>query len=80
MTEDIVKQFIHKLFNSDFGKEGKAIRDEKLPYQKLFLTQKICLITKRIICYLPLRLKKLCMVFWEKARTGITKKNGEFFN
>lgn len=35
MTEDIVKQFIHKLFNSDFGKEGKAIRDEKLPYINL---------------------------------------------
>lgn len=35
MTEDIVKQFIHRLFNSDLSKDGKSIREEKLPYINL---------------------------------------------
>ena len=35
MTEELVKVFIHKLLNSDLNKEGKTIRDEKLPYINL---------------------------------------------
>ncbi len=35
MTEEIVQRFIHRLFNSDLSKDGKAIRDEKLPYINL---------------------------------------------
>ena len=35
MTEEIVQSFIHRLFNSDLSKDGKAIRDEKLPYINL---------------------------------------------
>ena len=35
MTEEIVQRFIHRLFNSDLSKDGKAIRDEKLRYINL---------------------------------------------
>ncbi len=35
MTEEIVQRFIHRLFNSDLSKDGKAIRDEKPPYINL---------------------------------------------
>ena len=35
MTEEIVQRFIHRLFNSDLSKDGKAIRNEKLPYINL---------------------------------------------
>ena len=35
MTEELVKGFIHKLLNSDLNKDGKTIRDEKLPYINL---------------------------------------------
>ncbi len=35
MTEELVKGFIHKLLNSDLSKDGKTIRDEKLPYINL---------------------------------------------